>query len=360
MKYTLIFFCLVISFASFGQPIVGRSAFSITAQDPNLSVTNSLIIPRFTDTASANNKGLDSSGKIIWTRIPDAIWYRSANKRWLQISGSGGSSASAWGTIAGTLSAQTDLQSALNLKLNKTDTVRFLRNETDPLYTANGVPKTRTIIINGTTIYLNKDSSYTTGVGSVGWGAITGTLASQTDLQNLLNTKLTSSSSLNPVNVSQTSSYRFVTDIEKALWSNKQSTIPLGSTSQYLKGDLSLGTFPTAVSSFSNDAGYASKLSTFSTKTTSFTFTLSDTTSFIDATSASPIVATIPPNSSVNFQVGQHLIVSQSGSGQITFAAGAGVVILSAGGSLSTRVQYSTIDAIQKSTNTWQLVGDLQ
>lgn len=36
----------------------------------------------------------------------------------------------------------------------------------------------------------------------------------------------------------------------------KQSTISLGATSQYLRGDLSLATFPTALSSFSNDVGY--------------------------------------------------------------------------------------------------------
>lgn len=35
-----------------------------------------------------------------------------------------------------------------------------------------------------------------------------------------------------------------------------QATISTGSTSQYLKGDLSLGTFPTNISSFTNDASY--------------------------------------------------------------------------------------------------------
>lgn len=41
-----------------------------------------------------------------------------------------------------------------------------------------------------------------------------------------------------------------------ATWNAKQSAITTGTTSQYLRGDLSLATFPTAVSSFSNDAGY--------------------------------------------------------------------------------------------------------
>ena len=56
------------------------------------------------------------------------------------------------------------------------------------------------------------------------WGTITGTLSDQTDLQNALNAK--------------------------------QDTITTGTTAQYFRGDLSLATFPTLVSSFTNDAGY--------------------------------------------------------------------------------------------------------
>lgn len=59
---------------------------------------------------------------------------------------------------------------------------------------------------------------------SPAWGSITGTLSSQTDLQTALN--------------------------------GKQNTITTGTTAQYLRGDLSLATFPTNVSSFTNDSGY--------------------------------------------------------------------------------------------------------
>lgn len=70
------------------------------------------------------------------------------------------------------------------------------------------------------------------GVSSSGggtWGSITGTLSSQTDLQNALNAK--------------------------------QDTITTGTTLEYFKGDLSLGTFPTNVSTFTNDAGYITSTS---------------------------------------------------------------------------------------------------
>lgn len=60
------------------------------------------------------------------------------------------------------------------------------------------------------------------GGGSAAWGSITGTLSAQTDLNNAL--------------------------------SGKQGTIVTGSTSQYLRGDLSLATFPTIPSSTSDIA----------------------------------------------------------------------------------------------------------
>jgi len=64
----------------------------------------------------------------------------------------------------------------------------------------------------------------TGGSGGGTWGSITGTLSNQTDLQTALNAK--------------------------------QNTITTGTTAQYFRGDLSLATFPTALSSFTNDSGY--------------------------------------------------------------------------------------------------------
>ena len=70
------------------------------------------------------------------------------------------------------------------------------------------------------------------GGGGGTWGSITGTLSDQTDLQSALNAK--------------------------------QNTITTGTTAQYFRGDLSLATFPTAVSSFTNDAGYVQSTRTIS------------------------------------------------------------------------------------------------
>jgi hypothetical protein len=74
--------------------------------------------------------------------------------------------AASWGIITGTLSDQTDLNTALGLK----------------------VPTSRTITINGTAYDLSSDRSWTINAGV--WGNITGTLSSQTDLQSALDGKV--------------------------------------------------------------------------------------------------------------------------------------------------------------------------
>lgn len=80
------------------------------------------------------------------------------------------SGSTSWGGIIGTLSAQTDLQSALNSKQNT--------------------------LVSGTNIKtINSNSLLGSGnisiSASAAWGGITGTLSAQTDLQTALNNKLT-------------------------------------------------------------------------------------------------------------------------------------------------------------------------
>ncbi len=77
--------------------------------------------------------------------------------------------------------------------------------------------------------YTDYDTEWITlaDIGAV-WGNITGTLSNQTDLQTALN--------------------------------NKQNTITLGLTSQYFRGDLSLATFPTLLSQFTNDTNFITDL----------------------------------------------------------------------------------------------------
>jgi hypothetical protein len=95
---------------------------------------------------------------------------------------------------------------------------------------------------------------------------------------------------------------------------------------------------------------------------TSYTTVLADNGKLITLSNASAITATIPPNGSVAYPVGAQLNFVQLGAGQVTFTQGSGVTIVSTGATASapkTRAQYSSATAIQVSTNTWLVAGDI-
>lgn len=52
-----------------------------------------------------------------------------------------------------------------------------------------------------------------------------------------------------------------ISKVEYDIFNGKQNAITTGTTAQYFRGDLSLATFPTLVSSFTNDAGYLTSAS---------------------------------------------------------------------------------------------------
>jgi len=95
---------------------------------------------------------------------------------------------------------------------------------------------------------------------------------------------------------------------------------------------------------------------------TSYTTVLTDNSKLITLANASAIAVTIPPYSSVAYPIGSQITMAQYAAGQVTISGGSGVTVVSTGGTASTpklRAQYSTATAIQTSTNTWLVVGDI-
>jgi hypothetical protein len=95
---------------------------------------------------------------------------------------------------------------------------------------------------------------------------------------------------------------------------------------------------------------------------TTYTTVLADNGKLVTQTNASAITTTIPPNSSVAYPIGAQLNVAQMGDGKVTFAQGAGVTIVSTGAVASApalRAKYSTATAVQTSTDTWLVMGDI-
>ena len=95
---------------------------------------------------------------------------------------------------------------------------------------------------------------------------------------------------------------------------------------------------------------------------TTYTTVLDDNGKLVTLSNASAITLTIPPNSSVAYPVGAQLNLAQLGAGQVTFAQGSGVTIVSTGATASApklRAQYSTATAVQTSTDNWLVMGDI-
>lgn len=94
-------------------------------------------------------------------------------------------------------------------------------------------------------------------------------------------------------------------------------------------------------------------------QTASYTLVLTDVAKCIVMNSASGVNLTIPPNSSVAFQVGTVFSWYGLGAGLITFVPGAGVSFEKSSTTLVTRAQFSFGGAWQRVANTWVLFGDI-
>ena len=95
---------------------------------------------------------------------------------------------------------------------------------------------------------------------------------------------------------------------------------------------------------------------------TSYTTVLADNGKLVTLSNVAAIAVTIPPNSSVAYPVGAQINMTQLGAGQVTVSGGSGVTVVSTGATAATpktRAQYSTLTAIQTSTDNWLVAGDI-
>jgi hypothetical protein len=74
--------------------------------------------------------------------------------------------------------------------------------------------------------------------------------------------------------------------------------------------------------------------------------------------SASALTLTVPTNATVAWPVGTSIDILQTGAGQVTIAAGAGVTVNGTPG-LKLRTQWSGVTLFKRATDTWVVYGDL-
>jgi hypothetical protein len=92
---------------------------------------------------------------------------------------------------------------------------------------------------------------------------------------------------------------------------------------------------------------------------TSYTLVLADGGKLVEMNNASANTLTVPPNSSVALPVGTQILVLQTGAGQTTLAAGAGVTVNSKDGNLKLSDQWCGVTLIKRATDIWVAIGDL-
>jgi hypothetical protein len=92
---------------------------------------------------------------------------------------------------------------------------------------------------------------------------------------------------------------------------------------------------------------------------TTYTFVLADAGKFVSSSNGSAQTFTVPPNSSVAYDVGTQIIVQNIGSANCTLAEGSGVTINSKDSAKEIDGQFAAATLIKTATDAWSLIGAL-
>tara|TARA_B100000131_G_C18093903_1_gene603257 strand:+ start:272 stop:1114 length:843 start_codon:yes stop_codon:yes gene_type:complete len=93
---------------------------------------------------------------------------------------------------------------------------------------------------------------------------------------------------------------------------------------------------------------------------TTYTFVAADAGKLVTSSNGSAQTFTVPPNSSVAFDVGTQIIVQNIGSANCTLAQGSGVTITSVDSNKEIDGQYASAVLIKTATDAWTLIGKLK
>jgi hypothetical protein len=247
------------------------------------------------------------------------------------------SSAVAWGGVTGTLSNQTDLQTALDAKVDENTAIT-------------GATKTKVT-------YDQK------GLVTAGADATTADIASSTDKRYVTDAQLVvvgNTSGTNTGDNATNSQYSGLAASKEDV-ANKSTSVTTdqASNTKYpsVKAvyDWAVGLFAT----IANLALKTDKLVVANRQTASYTLVLSDADKLVEMNVASANNLTVPLNSSVAFSTGTQILLAQYGAGQTTIVATSGVTIRSNGAKLKLNAQYSGATLVKIAENEWYLFGDI-
>jgi hypothetical protein len=283
------------------------------------------------------------------------------------------SSAVAWGGVTGTLSNQTDLQTALDGKVDENSAI-IGATKTKITYDAKGLV---TAGADATTadIASSTDKRYVTDaqlvvVGNTS-GTNTGDNATNSQYSGLATSK--QDALVSGTNIKTINSTSLLGSGNVAV----EPTITATTSADYYRGDKTFATLNKAAVGLGNvdntsDANKpvstaqqtaldakTNKLITTNRQTASYTLVLSDADKLVEMNVGSANNLTVPLNSSVAFSTGTQILLAQYGAGQTTIVATSGVTIRSNGAKLKLNAQYSGATLVKIAENEWYLFGDI-
>ena len=244
------------------------------------------------------------------------------------------SSAVAWGGVTGTLSDQTDLQSALDGKVDENAAIT-------------GATKTK----------ITYDAK---GLVTAGADATTADIADSTNKRYVTDAQATvigNTSGTNTGDNATNSQYSGLAASKEDV-SNKSTSVTTdqASNTKYpsVKSvyDWAVGLFAT----ITNLALKTDKLIVANRQTASYTLVLSDADKLVEMNVGSANNLTVPASV---FAAGNQILLAQYGAGQTTIVAGSGMTIRSNGAKLKLNVQYSGATLVFISSSEAYLFGDI-
>lgn len=247
------------------------------------------------------------------------------------------SSAVAWGGVTGTLSNQTDLQTALDLKVDENTAITGATKtkvtyDSKGLVTAGADATTADIADSTNKRYVTDAQLVVVGNTS---GTNTGDNATNSQYSGLAASKEDTANKSTSVTTDQASNTKFPS--VKAVY------------------DWAVGLFAT----ITNLALKTDKLLVTNRQTASYTLVIGDADKLVEMNVGSANNLTVPLNSSVAFSTGTQILLAQYGAGQTTIVATSGVTIRSNGAKLKLNAQYSGATLIKIAENEWYLFGDI-
>jgi hypothetical protein len=283
------------------------------------------------------------------------------------------SSAVAWGGVTGTLSNQTDLQTALDGKVDENSAITGA-TKTKVTYDAKGLVTAGAdattadiadstnkryvtdaqLVVVGNTSGTNTGDNATNSQYSGLAASKQDTLVSGTNIKTINSTSVLGSGNVavEPPITATTSADYYRGD--KTFATLNKAAVGLGNVDNTSDANKPVSTATqTALDAKTN------KLVVANRQTASYTLVLSDADKLVEMNVGSANNLTVPLNSSVAFSTGTQILLAQYGAGQTTIVATSGVTIRSNGAKLKLNAQYSGATLVKIGENEWYLFGDI-